>query len=99
MSLLPMWEAAPRPVSQSPPPQSQVALIKADSCASNSLTRLRSACDLTTNSCTSVASKAGLLSILYSCNDDLVIQLKIITSYFDFFEKVADVSFCENVTF
>src|SRR2546421_9689859 len=70
MSFRPMCAAAPRPVSQSPPPQSQAALTNAGSCCSKRLTFSRSPCAFATKSRTSSAGRAGFASI----KDSFVLQ-------------------------
>src|SRR5436309_3463255 len=61
-----MCAAAPRAVSQSPSPQSQVAFTSLGSWPSSSWTRCRSVWALPTNSWTSAAGNPGLCSILSS---------------------------------
>src|SRR5687767_4124955 len=63
MSRRPTWAAAPRPVSQSPSPQSHAALTRVGCCPSNCRTRSRSPWALPTNSLTRAGASGALSAI------------------------------------
>src|SRR5258708_14124567 len=77
MRLLPMCEAAPKAVSQSPKPQSQAAWASEGRASNNSLTRLRLKCETVTISHTISGGCEGKTSATDTCCPSLVEPSKL----------------------